>query len=98
MEDTDRNNETEQILDNENIVKYVKSCRIGWLDHVERMDEERLPNVRCFQEWKEPEGKDVQEVDEVKKDLQQMEKCCQKSGRVEKNRFGSQGSCMACKA
>jgi len=35
--------EIEQILENKNIVKYIKSYRIRWLGHVERMDEERIP-------------------------------------------------------
>lgn len=37
------NNGTEQTLENENIVKYIKSCRIRRLGRVERMDEARMP-------------------------------------------------------
>jgi hypothetical protein len=37
------NNEIDQILEDENIVKFIKSDRIRCLGHVERMDEERIP-------------------------------------------------------
>jgi hypothetical protein len=36
------NRELEEILRGEDIVKFVKSLRLAWLGHVERMDEERM--------------------------------------------------------
>lgn len=39
------NRKVEQILETENIVKYIKPYRIRWLGHVERMDEERIPKL-----------------------------------------------------
>jgi hypothetical protein len=36
------NRELEDILRGEDIVKFVKSQRLAWLGHVERMDEERM--------------------------------------------------------
>jgi hypothetical protein len=36
------NRELEEILRGEDIVKFVKSQRLAWLGHVERMDEERM--------------------------------------------------------
>jgi hypothetical protein len=36
------NREPEEFLRGEDIVKFVKSQRLAWLGHVERMDEERM--------------------------------------------------------
>jgi hypothetical protein len=36
------NRELEEIIRGEDIVKFVKSQRLGWLGHVERMNEERM--------------------------------------------------------
>jgi hypothetical protein len=36
------NQELEEILGGEDIVKFVKSRRLAWLGHVERMEEERM--------------------------------------------------------
>jgi hypothetical protein len=37
------NQEFEEILRGEDIVKFVKSRRLAWLGHIERMKEERMP-------------------------------------------------------
>jgi hypothetical protein len=37
------NNEIKRIFEDENIVKFIKSGRIRWLGHVERIDEEKIP-------------------------------------------------------
>lgn len=40
------NNEIEQIRINENIMKFIKSQKIRWLDRIERLDEDiELPNL-----------------------------------------------------
>lgn len=69
------NTEIEQILENENIVKFIKSGRIRWLGHVERMDEERIPKriMLARMEGNRRQGRPRNRwIDEVKKDLQQM--------------------------
>jgi len=47
----------------ENIVKWIKGQRISWLDHLERMEEDRMPKRSSFKNWKgrgegEDSGKD----------------------------------------
>lgn len=37
------NIEIDQILEGQDIVRYVKSLRLGWLGHVERMENNRIP-------------------------------------------------------
>jgi len=63
------NNEIEQILENKNIVKFIKPCR------VERMDEEIIPKrvILAKMEGTRRQGRPRSTwIDEVKKDLQQM--------------------------
>ena len=36
------NEELEEAIDNENIVRYIKYKRLSWLGHVERMTNERV--------------------------------------------------------
>ena len=64
------NTEIEQILENENIVKFIKSDRIRWLAHVERIPK-RIMLARM--EGNRRQGRPRNRwIDEVKKDLQQM--------------------------
>jgi len=57
----------------ENIVKWIKGQRISWLDHLERMEEDRIPKKISTQElegtrrggrpkkrWKEKVERDLQ--------------------------------------
>ena len=57
----------------ENIVKWIKRQRISWLDHLERMEEDRIPKNILTQElegtrqrgrpkkgWREEEERDLQ--------------------------------------
>jgi len=37
------NRELEEMSKGENIVKWIKGQRISWLDHLERMEEDRMP-------------------------------------------------------
>ena len=37
------NQELEEITKGENIVRWIRGQRIGWLGHLERMEEERMP-------------------------------------------------------
>jgi len=44
------NRELEEMNKGENIVKWIKGQRISWLDHLERMEEDRLPKKIVTQE------------------------------------------------
>jgi hypothetical protein len=47
------NHELNELIENANIVRFIKSRRIAWLGHVMRMDEKRTP--KGVLEWK-PKG------------------------------------------
>jgi hypothetical protein len=40
-----KNRELEEMSKGENIVKWIKEQRISWLDHLERMEEDRKPKI-----------------------------------------------------
>ncbi|VVC31621.1 Hypothetical protein CINCED_3A006707 [Cinara cedri] len=66
-----KNKKIEQILENENIVKYIKLCRIRWLGLVERMNKERI--LKRVMHATRRQGRPMSRwIDEVKKYLQQM--------------------------
>jgi len=67
------NRELEEMSKGENIVKWIKGQRISWLGHLERMEEDRMPQKIFTQElegkrrrgrprkgWKEEVGRDLQ--------------------------------------
>ena len=45
-----RNRELEEMSKGENIVKWIKEQRISWLGHLERMEEDRMPEKIFTQE------------------------------------------------
>jgi len=44
------NHELNELKENADIVRFIKSRRIAWLGHVTRMDEKRIP--KKILEWK----------------------------------------------
>jgi hypothetical protein len=44
------NRELEKMSKGENIVKWIEGQRISWLDHLERMEEDRIPKKIFTQE------------------------------------------------
>ena len=53
------NRELEELSKGENIVKWIKGQRMSWLGHLERMEENRLPQKRSsLKNWK---GRDEEE-------------------------------------
>ena len=67
------NQELEEMSKEENTVKWIKGQRISWLGHLERMEEDRMPNKVFVQElegtrrrgrprrgWKEEVERDLQ--------------------------------------
>jgi hypothetical protein len=50
------NHELNELIENTDIVRFIKSRRIGWLGHVMRMDEKRTR--RRILEW-EPIGRRI---------------------------------------
>jgi hypothetical protein len=45
------NRELEKMSKGENIVKWIKGQTIGWLGHLERMEEDRLPKRSSRKKW-----------------------------------------------
>ena len=41
-----RHKEIDELLGHENIVGFIKTLRIRWLVHIERMSEERIPKMK----------------------------------------------------
>jgi len=44
------NHELNELIENTDVVRFIKSVRIAWLGHVMRMDEKRTP--KRVLEWK----------------------------------------------
>jgi hypothetical protein len=69
------NEEFEEAINNENIVRYIKYKRLGWLGYVERMTNERV--AKTIYKWKpyttRPKGRPrVGWEDNVRNDLRKM--------------------------
>ena len=69
------NEELEEAINNENIVRYIKYERLGWLGNVERMTNERA--AKTIYKWKpyatRPKGRPrVRWEDDVRNDLRKM--------------------------
>jgi hypothetical protein len=68
------NYELNELLENADIVKYIKSIRIAWLCHVMRMDDKRTPKRI---EWK-PIGRGIRgrprkrQIADIEEDMQIM--------------------------
>jgi len=70
------NEELEKAINNENIVKHIKYKLLSWLEHVERMTNERV--AKTIYKWKTyatrlKGGPRVRWEDDVRNDLRQME-------------------------
>jgi hypothetical protein len=69
------NHELNELIENTDIVRFMKSRRIAWLGHVTRMDEKRKP--KRVLEWK-PISKRIRGrprkrwIEEVEEDTQRM--------------------------
>jgi len=69
------NEEFEEAINNENVVRYIKYKRLGWLGHVERMTNERV--AKTIYKWKpyatRPKGRPrVRWEDDVRNGLRKM--------------------------
>ena len=69
------NEELENVIKYENIVRHIKSKRLSWLGHVERMPNERV--VKTIYKWKpyatRPKGRSrLRWEDDVRNDLKKM--------------------------
>ena len=69
------NEELEETINNENIVRYIKYKRLSWLGHVERMANERV--AKTIYKWKpyvtRPKGRPrVRWEDDVRHDLRKI--------------------------
>jgi hypothetical protein len=69
------NEELENVIKYENIVTHIKSKRLSWLGHVERMPNERV--VKTIYKWKpysvRPKGRPrLRWEDDVRNDLKKM--------------------------
>jgi uncharacterized protein YneF (UPF0154 family) len=73
--ETQKNEELENIISYENIVRHIKSKRLSWLGHVERMPDGRVANsiYKCKQYAKRLKGRPrLRWEDDVRNDLKKM--------------------------
>jgi len=67
------NHELNELIENADIVRFIKSRRTSWLDHVMRMDDRRTP--KKILEWK-PKGTRIgvtprkRRIADIEKDMQ----------------------------
>jgi hypothetical protein len=64
-----------KIIKHKNIINFIRAQRLGWLGHVERMQETRM--VRAIHSWKpisrRPIGRPkIRWEDDVRKDIQKL--------------------------
>jgi hypothetical protein len=70
-----KNHELNELIENVNIVRFIKGRRIAWLGHVMRMDGMRIP--RRLLEWK-PMGRRIRGrprkrwIEDIEEDIQTM--------------------------
>jgi len=67
------NEELDEIIKHKNIINFVRAHRLGWLGHIERMQEPRM--VKAIYSWKpissRPTGRPkTRSEDDVRKDTQ----------------------------
>jgi len=69
------NQELNEVIENADIVRFIKTRRIAWLGRVMRMDEERTP--KRLLEWK-PIGRRIRgrprkiRIEDIEEDIQRM--------------------------
>jgi hypothetical protein len=66
------NEELNTLLKGEDIVKFMKSQRIRWLGHVERMEEKRMLKGRLYSKRRKGRPR-MRWLDDVESDLKKME-------------------------
>jgi hypothetical protein len=69
------NQELDEIIKHTNIIKFIRAQRLGWLGHIERMQETRM--VKAIHSWKtisrRPIGRPkICWEDDVRKDTQKL--------------------------
>jgi hypothetical protein len=65
----------DKIIKHTNIIKFIRAQRLGWLGHIERMQETRM--VKAIYSWKpisrRPMGRPkIRWEDDVRKDIQKL--------------------------
>jgi hypothetical protein len=69
------NQELDKIIKHKNIINFIRAQRLGWLGHIERMQETRM--IKAIYSWKpisrRPIGRPkIRWEDDVKKDIQKL--------------------------
>ena len=69
------NKELDKLIKHENIINFARAQRLGWYDHIERIQEIRM--VKAMHAWKpiskRPMGRPkIRWEDDVKKDIQRL--------------------------
>ena len=59
------NHELNELIENADVVRFIKSRRIAWLGRVMRMDEKRTPkkSIRMETNWQEDQRKTKEKMD-----------------------------------